>query len=71
MNPSEIYKRFTDGDPIDDTSLIIGILFYRDLNDKLVQCGPVFKLASNEVNRVYWGLRDYAINRGLKLPENH
>lgn len=69
MRPNEIYQKYHQGDPIDDASLIYGILYFKDLSDKLVKCGPVFKLAFLEAERIYQGLRDYAVARKLTLPE--
>ncbi len=67
--PFVVYSKLVNGDHIDDESLIQGILFFQDLADKLIQCGPVFRLAYREAANSYRTLRDYAGARDLNIPK--
>ena len=72
MTPKQIYTAYVEGNHIDNVSLIEGVVFYKDLADRLCKCGPVFKLAFVEANMVYLCLRDFAVNRELKtIPEGY
>lgn len=55
----EIYNLVQSGERVSDANLELGLAFYKNLADSLRQCGPVFKLAANEANRVFDVLDGY------------
>jgi hypothetical protein len=48
-----VYDLTNSGDSMSDADVAYGRTYYKELADKLRQCGPVFKLAANEADRVY------------------
>ncbi len=71
MSPKQIYNHYQDGILIPNKDLITGIIFYKDLSDNLIKCGPVFSLAFREANQVYLTLRSYADSRKLLIPDGY
>lgn len=68
MKMRDLYKKFTDGDPISDEELDEGIEFFSDLSDKLFSLGDVFRLPAVEANRVLMSLEGFKRERGrLKI----
>lgn len=57
--PKIIYEKVLNGNVITNLELQFGIEFFQDLADKLNRCGPQFRLAANEANRVYMLLSDF------------
>lgn len=62
---ARVYHKYIQGDSLTDQEIRFGSSFYRELADRLIQCGPVFKLASSEANRVAIALEDFKTNRGI------
>lgn len=60
-----IYERYCNGDPLSDKEVLEGELFYRKLSEDLYDAGIAFHITAKEANRIYLGLRDYRISRGL------
>ena len=70
LNPgvtiSSIYENFCKGNPLSDDEIRVAIPYFKDIADKLVRCGPVFRLAFEEANRVYMTMDDFRRNRRMK-----
>lgn len=56
QSAAAIYDKVVSGEAITDAEIDFGRVFYRDLADNLSKCGPVFKLAAQEANRIYMAL---------------
>lgn len=48
----EVYEKFINGDDLTDQDVAFGRTFYKELAEKLIKCGPVFRLAWLEANKV-------------------
>jgi hypothetical protein len=57
--PGTIYEKYIKGEPLTLNELEHGMYFYQDLADRLVHCGPTFRLAFKEANQVYLTLKSY------------
>ena len=60
------YDKICKGDPVSDTELQVGVEHYSKMAELLMRSGPVFKLASNEANRVAETMISYANARKQK-----
>ena len=58
-NPRTIYEKYIKGDALTNKELEVGVEFYKDLADKLIQCGPIFRLAYKEANTVFINLAGF------------
>jgi hypothetical protein len=67
INPRTLYDKYMEGDHITDQELKEGLVFYNDLSRSLFRCGPTFRLAAAEANRVYEGLRAVTVARSLRI----
>lgn len=65
MRPSKIYEKYCDGDHLTNFKVLDGLKFFTDLATNLSLCGPVFRLAFLEANRIADRLNDIAKNREL------
>jgi hypothetical protein len=63
MNPNDIYEKCRSGDAISDEELEYGISYFKDLEEKLNQLGPVFLLAWKEATRILDLLQSYKFAR--------
>ena len=63
LHPRIIYEKYVNGDSLTDAEVSEGVEFYRDLDEKLSLCGPVFHLAAVEACRVYIGLKGFQTAR--------
>lgn len=61
-----IYERYCNGDVLTDDEVKTGEKFFRKLAEDLYDAGIAFHITAKEANRIYLGLRDYRISRGLK-----
>lgn len=55
----EIYEKYRRGDSLTDQEVSFGRTYYRELERKLIACGPVFHLAWCEAARVYRAFDDF------------
>ena len=62
----QIYDTFCIGDPMSDEDLKVAIPYFKSLADKLGNCGPVFRLAYTEANRVYLTMDDFRRSRSCR-----
>jgi hypothetical protein len=69
MNEGKIAKavaeKLWNGDRIDDDELLVACTYYKDVGNRLVPLGDVFKLAANEALRLSDRFHDYARARKL------
>jgi len=65
-SPRVIYETLKSGDPMTDTEINFGVKYYKDLADKLIDCGPVFWLSFVEANRIYMRLYEFQQARKKK-----
>ena len=63
---TDIYDKICKGDPLSDTELQVGVEHYSKMAELLMRSGPVFKLASNEANRVAETMISYTNARKQK-----
>ncbi len=56
--PRDIYAKFQNGDSLSNIEVDFGVVFFKDLADKLVLCGPTFSLTFKETNSLYLRLHD-------------
>lgn len=63
----KVYEKVCNGDNITNAELQFGMTFYKELADKLVKCGPVFKLAHGEAVRTYLTLEGFYLARKRKV----
>jgi hypothetical protein len=71
MKPKDVYEVTTNGGHITDDDLLAGIIFFKDLSDNLFKVGPTFRLAAAEANHTYFTLRDFAVNRELRIKKGY
>jgi len=55
----EVYEKLRKGDCLSDQDINFGRTYYRELERKLIACGPVFHLAWVEAARVYRAFEDF------------
>lgn len=49
----EVYEKLRRGDSLTDQDVSYGRTFFRELERKLIVCGPVFRLAWQEAAQAY------------------
>lgn len=59
IKASKVYDKYIKGDNLSDAEIAAGIEHFRMLSTLALQAGPVFKLASNEANRVAIALEGF------------
>ena len=62
----EVYEKLRKGDSLTDQDVSYGRTFFRELERKLIACGPVFHLAWMEAARAYRAFDDFFIARRRK-----
>lgn len=70
-SPNRIYTKQRNGDPLTNKEVLEGLIFFKDLADRLMKCGPIFHLAFTEANHTYFTLRGYAEARNLSIPDDY
>lgn len=58
-HPKTIYEKYVSGEPLTLNEVDYGIDFYKELANRLMHCGPTFRLAFKEANQVYLTLQSY------------
>ena len=66
--PQQVYDKLVTGTTLSNSELVAGVVWLKDLSEKMNKMGPVFKLAARELNDKYLIALGYAENRGLKIP---
>jgi len=66
LNPGKVYEKFLGSDGLTNPEVELLVTYYKDLADRLFQCGPTFRLAAQEANRVYLRASDYKAARAEK-----
>lgn len=62
----EVYEKLRKGDSLTDQDVSFGRTFYRELERKLIACGPIFHLAWCEAARLARAFDDFFIARRRK-----
>lgn len=63
---SDIYEKFVKGDRLTDAECEYGAIYFRRVACDLIGCGPIFKLAANEAQRVWVALQSFSEARAEK-----
>lgn len=66
VRPRDIYSSFIHGDSLTNEQVEVGKEFFKDLADKLLLCGPEFRLAFKEANTVAMRLEEFSNARKSK-----
>jgi hypothetical protein len=67
FSPKSVYTKKCEGGRISDADVMQGIVFFKELADNLVKCGPVFRLAFKEANDTYNTLHTIAVARNIDV----
>lgn len=69
-HPKQIYEKYHNGDKLTDNEVIYGTVYFKRLAEQLNICGPVFKLAADEAQRIRHRLYEMSVARRLECPSD-
>lgn len=62
---TRVYDAYVKGGKLTDQEIIQGLAHYRSMADQLVKCGPAFRLAASEANKVADALEGFKNARNI------